>query len=209
MADLSRIYTLGQLYTIMQEVIDTENEDEAPRDTQIHTDHAKVAESVHSAAENRSAASESSPLSTTLSSSLSLKSVGEIVSDVDELTRPIKNLNVGENRIVQQNEETHTISPTKPLSQKKRNVGIKNVGIKNVGIKNVGIKDKDVGIKKDNKCNILFDEILNFPGQRASFYAEKMNLTSKNLERAFKTLKNSSKIEYKGSNKTGGYHVVI
>jgi len=57
--------------------------------------------------------------------------------------------------------------------------------------------------------NNLYKFILQHQGNRAPFYAEKLSIPLKTIERWIKILKKEKKIEFKGSSKIGGYWQII
>jgi len=50
--------------------------------------------------------------------------------------------------------------------------------------------------------------IKNNPGKHTNDLARSINIPEKTVERWIKELKEKSKIEYKGSKRTGGYYIV-
>ena len=186
------------------------NEDIEAKDNKTYTDHLTRPEFGHDAdkddGENRSAAP--SPTTPSMSSSPSESSTKPVtekstallalkdkllatVTEKLESRRANENLNTGENRLVQQNDKTHTISPASLLSQKNSNVGIKSVGI-----------------KLSKKCSEIYQLIKTHPGERLPFYAAKINVHPHTLERSLKKLKDLNIVEHRGCKKTGGYYVV-
>ena len=64
------------------------------------------------------------------------------------------------------------------------------------------------GVKKVT-LNDLYNYILENPGKRTEELAEKLDLSKRTLERWLKKLKDSNKVIYQGSTKTGGYMAKI
>ena len=64
---------------------------------------------------------------------------------------------------------------------------------------------KSEGVSEGVK--LLVDYIRNNPGQRVPAISQAINISPKTLERWLKQLKGEGKIIFKGSAKTGGYHI--
>ena len=84
---------------------------------------------------------------------------------------------------------------------------IKQNYMKNIFYKNE--KPLDVGVNEgvNEGVNSLYLLIVQNPNNRSPFFAKELNTSVKNIERWLKQLKDEDKIEFRGSPKTGGYHV--
>jgi ATP-dependent DNA helicase RecG len=56
--------------------------------------------------------------------------------------------------------------------------------------------------------NVLFELIKQYPGQRKPFFAEKIKVSQRTLQRWLNQLQDDDKIEFRGAPKTGGYWVI-
>jgi len=65
------------------------------------------------------------------------------------------------------------------------------------------LERKDEGISEG--INSLLIYIRNNPGKRANYISDGMNIPAKTIERWLKALKDDRRIEFRGSNRTGGY----
>ncbi|MDR2149056.1 MAG: putative DNA binding domain-containing protein [Tannerella sp.] len=75
---------------------------------------------------------------------------------------------------------------------------------------NEGINAESEGINsKDEGINALVRTITLYPGNRAVFLGDKLQIPVKTIERWLKKLKDENQIEFQGSKKTGGYWKII
>ena len=72
---------------------------------------------------------------------------------------------------------------------------------------NEGI-NKGINKGTNEGINVLLNYIKNNPGKHTNELARSINIPEKTVERWIKELKGKSKIEYKGSKRTGGYYIV-
>lgn len=68
----------------------------------------------------------------------------------------------------------------------------------------VPVESKIKGV--NGGVNGLLSYVQTHPGQRASEMAAALNLSQRTIERWLKQLKDTNKIEFRGAQKTGGYH---
>lgn len=77
-----------------------------------------------------------------------------------------------------------------------------------VDIEVIEIENKTISaIKVDEGVKTLYELIKLKPNNRATFFANELQTSGKNIERWLKQLKSEDKIEFQGATKTGGYVV--